>query len=174
MCIAVSKSHGGCGASHSRPVVAGAPVRLWELNCPQCQSHLKKDPLWSITKADVPTSPDEDLARDSADKNTARSREDIMALAFAKMAGLPVADFLSGMLGQNASVGTVTCAAGHENFSTAKFCGECGGQLDQDSVPVITTAPPRDPASIKPVKRAPRPDGRSPARPQQRRVTAGN
>src|SRR5215472_6585962 len=115
MYVTVSRAHGGCGESHSRPVRNGAPAKMWQLNCPKCSAYLLHDPLWSGTLADVPSTPDEDTARDNVEKNTARSREDIMALALAKIAGLPVADFLSGMVGQATDTGTVNCSAGHEN-----------------------------------------------------------
>ncbi len=39
-CIAVSTDSGGCGQSHCRPVVKGAPAKIWELNCPQCERYL--------------------------------------------------------------------------------------------------------------------------------------
>lgn len=133
MYVTVGRKHGGCGESHARPVVNGAPTRTWKLDCPQCQAHLAHDPLWSGTMADVPSTPDEDLARDNAEKSTARSREDIMALALAKIAGLPVAEFLGGMIGQAADTGTVSCPDGHENFPTSKFCAECGAKMSADA-----------------------------------------
>lgn len=129
MNVTVSRAHGGCGQPHSRPVRNGAAARTWALDCPLCQQYLSGDPLWSGTLADVPATPDEDLARDSAEKQTSRSREDIMALALAKIAGLPVAEFLGGMIGQAADTGTVACHAGHENFPSAKFCAECGERI---------------------------------------------
>jgi hypothetical protein len=52
-----------------------------------------------------------------------------MALALAKIAGLPVAEFLGGMLGQAADAGTVSCPNDHENFPSAKFCAECGASM---------------------------------------------
>lgn len=39
-CIAVSVESGGCGKSHSRPVVNGSPVKVWELDCPGCEHFL--------------------------------------------------------------------------------------------------------------------------------------
>jgi hypothetical protein len=133
MNVTVSRAHGGCGDPHSRPIRNGAPAKIWQLDCPQCRAYLHDDPLWSDTLADLPSTPDEDTARDTAEKHTARSRDDIMALALAKIAGLPVAEFLSGMVGQAADSGTVECAAGHENFPSAKFCAECGERLAADA-----------------------------------------
>jgi hypothetical protein len=142
MSVAVSRAHGGCGEPHSRPVSHGAPAKIWALNCPQCSEYLANDPLWSGTLADVPTTPDEDLARDNAEKSTTRSREDIMALALAKIAGLPVAEFLEPMIKRTADYGTIACAAGHENVPSSKFCAECGARL-VISVPAVPDADDR-------------------------------
>lgn len=147
MYVTVSRAHGGCGEAHSRPVVQGAPVKTWQLDCPQCAAYLLNDPLWSGSLAEVPSTPDEDTARETARTQTERSREDIMALALAKIAGLPVAEFLGGMIGNTAIAvesgqpATVKCPAGHENFATAKFCAECGGRLgDEQPTSAVTTA----------------------------------
>lgn len=129
--VTVGRSHGGCGVVHSRPVVNGAPARTWGLTCPPCEAHLTHDPAWSGTLADVPSTPDEDLARESAVKKTISSRDDIMALALAKIAGLPVAEYLTGMVGKAVDSGTVLCNRGHENFPQSKFCGECGAPLGE-------------------------------------------
>jgi hypothetical protein len=157
VCVTVSHSHGGCGTVHARPVVNGAPAKVWSVDCPQCKDYLAKDPLWSTTLADVPSSPDEDLARDNAEKSTTRSREDIMALALAKIAGLPVTEFLGGMLGQAADQGTVKCVNNHENFPSAKFCAECGAPLNVPAGDVVsgeaaapTLAAPKPPAVRQP------------------------
>jgi hypothetical protein len=156
MHVTVSRAHGGCGEPHTRPVRNGAPSKTWALDCPQCQRYLTHDPLWSGTMADVPSTPDEDLARDNAEKSTARSRDDIMALALAKIAGLPVAEFLGGMIGQATDAGTVSCLNGHENFPSAKFCAECGTSMtkaaDAPAEPEVKPArQPRQPRAVAPV-----------------------
>lgn len=78
---------GGCGQGHSRPVIKGAPVKIWGLDCPPCEAvifgdgkpkklvHIvdKKtgqvlrqervadaDPLWSRTPDTIPMTPDEE------------------------------------------------------------------------------------------------------------------
>lgn len=78
---------GGCGQSHSRPVVNGAPVKIWGLDCPPCEADIfgdhkprilvhitdkktgavlrqervsDQDPLWSRTADTIPLSPDEE------------------------------------------------------------------------------------------------------------------
>jgi hypothetical protein len=43
MGIAVPVSDGGCGSSHSRPVVQGAPAKVWKLTCGPCETVIKRD-----------------------------------------------------------------------------------------------------------------------------------
>lgn len=155
--VTVGRSHGGCGEVHSRPVVNGAPARTWGLTCPPCEAHLTHDPAWSGTLADVPSTPDEDLARESAVKKTISSRDDIMALALAKIAGLPVAEYLTGMVGKAVDSGTVLCNRGHENFPQSKFCGECGAPLGEViTLPAAEASTELEPVSapVKPTRRA--------------------
>ena len=89
--IAIPPGSGGCGDPHSRPVRAGAPDKIWKLDCPQCESYLKgdrkprilkttpankeagiaakqerladSDPMWSSTPRERPLSPDEARTR---------------------------------------------------------------------------------------------------------------
>lgn len=68
MGVAVSIDHGGCGATHSRPVTHGAPVKLWTLNCAPCEDHLRKDPNWAVDPEDIPETPDEQKTRESQEK----------------------------------------------------------------------------------------------------------
>jgi len=42
-CISIPATSGGCGTTHSRPVVKGAPVKVWKLDCPPCESVLRGD-----------------------------------------------------------------------------------------------------------------------------------
>lgn len=73
--IAVPETAGGCGASHSRPVVDGAPDLEWDLErmCMPCARHLRGDPLWSATLAEIPETPDERIAREDAEKRGERA-----------------------------------------------------------------------------------------------------
>ena len=86
-CITISPETGGCGQSHSRPVIQGAPVKTWALDCPPCEAvlagaHKPKilkyqtdrktgqvthqervadaDPMWSSTPDTIPLSPDQE------------------------------------------------------------------------------------------------------------------
>ena len=58
--VAVPPEHGGCGAQHIRPMVEGAPAKLWRLDCPYCTVALKEDPRWSADQMTVPLTPDEE------------------------------------------------------------------------------------------------------------------
>jgi hypothetical protein len=87
MSIAIPSEHGGCNQQHSRPVIKGAPVKLWELDCPPCERYLRgerkpqkliyetdpktgavlrqarvpdSDPMWSSTPDTIPLSPDQE------------------------------------------------------------------------------------------------------------------
>jgi hypothetical protein len=73
--VAISVDAGGCGASHSRPVTNGAPEEVWKLNCPQCESFLRGDPLWSATEAEIPETYDEQTRREDEEKRGNRARE---------------------------------------------------------------------------------------------------
>lgn len=129
MSVTISKAHGGCGVVHRRPVVNGKAIQIWKLDCPRCQAHLANDPLWAGNPSDIPPTVDEQRASENRDVILGRSRDDIMALALAKLAGLPAGDMLNSAATQAAEQGVVTCSNGHDNFPTAKFCAECGGKL---------------------------------------------
>lgn len=84
--VAISAVHGGCGKSHSRPVHNGAPVQVWELSCPQCEDHLRSDPLWAPMPGQVPETPDEKVSRESSEKRTQLDLERSNAEAFTQLA----------------------------------------------------------------------------------------
>lgn len=74
VCIAVPETAGGCGASHARPVINGAPVDEWQLDCIPCTTYLRKqhDPCWAATTAEIPETPDEKATREDAEKRGER------------------------------------------------------------------------------------------------------
>lgn len=43
MSVAIPVESGGCGQTHSRPVHQGAPVQVWKLVCPRCETPIRKD-----------------------------------------------------------------------------------------------------------------------------------
>lgn len=138
--VSISPDHGGCGISHSRPVVAGAPVRTWALTCQGgCEDYLRNDPLWSGTPETVPESPDEIAIRQDLEKRGQLESQASMATALndlAKLGDLPgaIAQLAQMMAGnapqQLAQQPLLLCRNGHRNTSTVKFCGECGADLD--------------------------------------------
>jgi|SRR5277367_705710 len=151
MSVSIGQAHGGCGNSHTRPVVQGAPVKIWKLACSQCQGYLANDPLWSGNLADIPSTPDEERGKENADILFARNRDDVMTMALARIAGMPAGDLMKNVAIQTAEQGTVRCSDGHDNFPTAHFCGECGIQLGVIKQPVSTAAVTAEAPSPAPV-----------------------
>ena len=147
------EGHGGCGQTHRRPVSHGAPAKIWELDCPPCENHLRSDPMWATTLADIPETYDEQKAREDFDKRGARDRDQVLALALAKLAGVELPETLirplTGRLPDAVLPGTLVCPSGHENPAGQKFCGECAAPLSA-AVPAaaIPAAPP--PAPVAP------------------------
>lgn len=72
--VAVSTESGGCGARHDRPVIGGAPVRLWHLDCLACTAALKNDDLWSLNPAKIPLTPDEENMVEQMREDEARRK----------------------------------------------------------------------------------------------------
>jgi hypothetical protein len=97
--VTISESHGGCGQTHSRPVVDGAPVKNWALTCPRCEGHLRFDPQWSPQLDSVPETPDEITAREEKQKRTDVDTQRMMAQA---VSSLP--EILSQMVAGNAEL----------------------------------------------------------------------
>lgn len=145
--------HGGCGRVHSRPVEHGAPVKLWALECPQCETFLRTDDQWSPTISGIPETPDEKAEREDRElrgqqETTAATADAIQKLGVAVpqlaeqtgmsqqvMVAMLTALTERGVL--NTPVPTVACAQGHQMPATAKFCGECGSPTaDAPAAPV--------------------------------------
>src|SRR5215469_16459366 len=62
MSVALPAESGGCGQVHSRPVVNGAPAKIWRItdaDCPYCVAALKGDPQWGVDQLHIPQTPDE-------------------------------------------------------------------------------------------------------------------
>lgn len=87
--VTVPTASGGCGQPHTRPVISGAPQMDWILECPACESYLRRDAaaagyrkqrtvnedagmkladryigLWGTTPDTVPETPDEEKKRE--------------------------------------------------------------------------------------------------------------
>lgn len=72
--VAIPVESGGCGVQHTRPVIGGAPVRLWHIDCPQCTTFLKGDDLWSLNPAKIPLTPDEENMVEQMREDEARRK----------------------------------------------------------------------------------------------------
>jgi len=132
--VFVSDAHGGCGASHSRPVENGAPVKLWSLAGCSCEDHLRHDSHWSTTIPEIPETYDENKAREDFEKRGALDERRLMALALARMTGLDLPETMLAAIGGGKSMvpgpkADLLCPSGHANFPGQDFCGKCGTPL---------------------------------------------
>jgi hypothetical protein len=117
MSIAIPTTSGGCGQQHSRPVVKGAPVKVWGLDCPPCEAHLRGDgrptklvyetdpktgqtlrqarvpdasPLISSTPDTIPLTPDEERVNNVRSERGRMQIEMLQALAALRQTGIDV------------------------------------------------------------------------------------
>jgi hypothetical protein len=158
MSVNIPAESGGCGrpGGHSRPVIKGAPVKTFKLECPQCESYLKgdrkqkllryhvnpttgqavrqervadSDPLWSSTP-DVPLTPDEDRTNKTRTERGRMQIEMLQALAAIRATGINVPAealyLLESELPEGVLRGAVVCANGHDAAAGSKHCPECG------------------------------------------------
>lgn len=92
MSVALSRDHGGCGATHSRPVTHGSPAKVWALSCPACENHLRKDPHWAADTEEIPETPDEaklrELQEKRGEKNIAASLQTSIASLASSQEGM--------------------------------------------------------------------------------------
>lgn len=153
--VSISPEHGGCGESHTRPVVKGAPVKIWALTCHGgCEDHLRGNSLWSGTPEGVPETPDEMNIRLDVERRGQLEQQATMASALndlAKLGDLPamialLAQSMAGNGPQQLTGQTVQlCRNGHRNPEGTKFCGECGADMNDGvgKAPVaeVTTTP---------------------------------
>jgi hypothetical protein len=109
--VSVPVTSGGCGQTHSRPVLAGAPVQgSWPLNCVPCENYLRADiarsggkkirtvnndfglkmqdrylGLWGTREEMVPETPDQEKQREFAEQETARHQASAQSETFTKI-----------------------------------------------------------------------------------------
>ncbi len=136
--VTVSAAHGGCGQVHTRPAPGGNPVAVWKLDCPQCEKHLASDPLWAATVSEIPETPDAKLMREDWEKRGIKDRDNVLALALGKLAGVDLPETLRmPELAQQAQAiaGKLVCEAGHDCDPGSKFCPECGAAVRR-TIPV--------------------------------------
>jgi hypothetical protein len=86
--VGIPVEDGGCGVSHTRPVVNGAPAKIWKLTCPQCEQEIRRDiarstyktmingkwvtvnnGLWSESQLHIPLTPDEAEVAEAMEKS---------------------------------------------------------------------------------------------------------
>lgn len=143
MSVALSATHGGCGAAHHRPVTHGAPDAVWALNCVPCENHLRHDPLWAVMPSDIPETPDEERVRDDRDKKGALDRDRLLTDAILTIAqtqgNLPdqLARALLTLQGGTPPPVDFPCRAGHPNKIDSRFCSTCGVVLEAPMVDAV-------------------------------------
>jgi len=119
MSVNIAPESGGCGrpGGHSRPVIKGAPVKVWKLECGPCESYLRgdrkpkilkyamdkttgqairqeriadADDRWGSTPDTVPLTPDEERTNATRTERGRMQIEMIQALAAIRATGLQV------------------------------------------------------------------------------------
>jgi hypothetical protein len=133
--VTVSAAHKGCGQSHSRPERNGVPAKVWALDCEQCSEFLRQDPMWATSQAETPETFDERLERESFEKRGTLDRDQVLALAMAKIADAELPAAMQRPLRALPSPGVVIgalieCNAGHGSRPGSRFCVECGEPLN--------------------------------------------
>lgn len=115
--ISIPVESGGCGATHTRPVTHGAPAKVFQLDCPPCESHLRgdrrqkklvyqtspktgqvthqdrvadADPMWSSTPDTIPLTPDETRTNEVRSERGRMQIEMLQALAALRSTGVEV------------------------------------------------------------------------------------
>lgn len=118
MSVSIPVTSGGCGKTHSRPVTKGVVKRVWELNCPPCETYLRgdhkpkvikvvggdknkgipsrmdhiadSDPHWSSTPETIPATPDEENVHSRRQEVASQQLQLLQASAAAKAAGFDI------------------------------------------------------------------------------------
>jgi hypothetical protein len=119
MGVSISAESGGCGrpGGHSRPVIKGAPVKVFKLDCPPCEAYLRgdrkpkklvyqinkttgqtvrqervadADPMWSSTPDTIPLTPDEERTNTTRSERGAMQIQMLQALAAIRQTGIDV------------------------------------------------------------------------------------
>jgi hypothetical protein len=95
--------------------------------------------LFATTEADIPETPDEVKGREDFQKRGATDRDNVLAIAMAKLAGveLPqtIRQAISGASPALPSIaGVMICPAGHDAEPGSRYCGECGAEMRRPSV----------------------------------------
>ena len=132
--MALSLGGHGCGATHARPVTHGAPAKVFQLDCPPCESHLRgdgkakilryetdkktgkvlrqervadADPMWSGTPDTVPLTPDETRTNEVRSERGRMQIEMLQALAALRSTGIEVPPEAMWLLEQELPAGVL-------------------------------------------------------------------
>ena len=119
MSVSIPAESGGCGrpGGHSRPVIKGAPVKVFKLDCPPCEAYLRgdrkpkklvyqinkntgqtvrqervadADPMWGSTPDTIPLTPDEERTNTTRSERGAMQIQMLQALAAIRQTGIDV------------------------------------------------------------------------------------
>lgn len=129
MSVSIPATSGGCGETHTRPVVKGAPRKVWKLECPACEAYLRgdhkrkvirvtggdknkgipgrmehvpdADPHWSNSPEGIPQTPDEEGIHARRAEVGQQQLRMLEALAAAKQAGMSIPTEAWWLLEQN-------------------------------------------------------------------------
>jgi hypothetical protein len=140
--VAVSRDHKGCGEVHRRPVVAGAPAKVWALNCHPCEDFLRSDSLWTTQITTIPETIDETSAREDIEKRGSIEQAQSTADALGQLAKLGDLPAILGQFMQFMTTG---------NIGPAAPVG--APQADIVATPEVSRAPQLPPV-VQPVEKA--------------------
>ena len=100
------------------------------------------DPPWATTAADIPETPDETKGREDFAKRGATDRDNVLAVALAKLAGVELPQTIRQAIhGASPEIhatiaGKLICAEGHDAEPGSRFCQECGSPVRQPAASV--------------------------------------
>lgn len=117
MSVSIPATSGGCNSQHTRPVVKGAPAKVWGLACAPCEAYLRGDgrqkklvyqidkntgqsvrqervpdgsDQWSSTPDTIPLTPDEERTNTTREARGQMQIQMIQALAAMRATGIQV------------------------------------------------------------------------------------
>ena len=135
--VNIGPAHGGCGQLHERPSGAsGQPVQPWGLTCASgCEGYLRKDTqMWATSVAEIPATFDEAKEREQIAARGNVDRDNILALALAKLAGLDMAQLPASVTGPALAAapiqGLIACPSCQRAQSAGgSYCAGCGSPM---------------------------------------------
>ena len=119
-----------------------SPRQAVEARLRAVQYRTQDGPLWSTTEADIPETPDETKGREDFAKRGATDRDNVLAVALAKLAGVELPQTIRQAIhGASPEIpatiaGKLICAEGHDAEPGSRFCQECGSPVRQPAASV--------------------------------------